>query len=587
MTASSRSGGSALAESLSPGQPRQLTGAQIVMECLKAEGVDTVFGYPGGAILPTYDGVYDADFKHILVRHEQGAVHMAQGYARVSGKPGVVIVTSGPGATNTVTGLADANMDSTPVVVLCGQVPTTMIGNDAFQEADIVGITRPCTKHNMLIKDVRELAAKLHEAFYIAGTGRPGPVLVDLPKDVQNASYSYEAPGRTSIRGYKPNVRGNKRQVQRALDLLEKARRPLFYVGGGVQWGGAAGLLTELARSVGVPVTTTLMGLGAFPSSDPLNLGMLGMHGGYWANMAVQNCDVLFAIAARFDDRVTGDTARFAKHARGRIVHIDIDPASISKNIAVDVPIVGDVERVLQMMVEEVDARAGLPACRERWADWQKQLEEWRAARPLGYEPSRGSKILPLAVFEILHKLTDGDAVVATDVGQHQMWTAQLFGFEKPRSLLTSGGLGTMGFGLPAGLGAAMADPGRTVLVISGDGSIQMNIQELSTAVQYRIPVKVVVLNNRHLGMVRQWQDKFYERRFSQSYFDSLPDFVKLAEAFGAKGFRASVIEDLQPALEDLLACDGPALIDIDIPPEEGVFPMVPAGLAVDEMLFA
>jgi acetolactate synthase-1/2/3 large subunit len=568
-------------------QSRTLTGARIVVEALLAEGVDTVFGYPGGAILPTYDELFDGSVRHILVRHEQGAIHMAQGYARVKGRPGVVIVTSGPGATNTVTGLTDANMDSTPVVVICGQVPTKLIGNDAFQEADIVGITRPCTKHNFLVKDVRDLARTIKQAFYIATTGRPGPVLIDLPKDVQNASCDYQTVEHVSIRGYRPTVAGNRRQVDRALDLLENAQRPLLYVGGGVQWGTAADSLAAFARRTGAPVTTTLMGLGTFPASDPLNLGMLGMHGGYWTNMAVQNCDVLVAVAARFDDRVTGDTAQFAPKARGRIVHVDIDPSAISKNIPVDVPIVGDVGNILALMVEGLAGRAFFTRSTAAWAPWREQIAAWRAERPLAYETERGEAVLPLKVLQLLREMTGGKAIVATDVGQHQMWAAQLFGIERPRSWLTSGGLGTMGFGLPAGIGAYFADPSRPVIVITGDGSVQMNIQELSTAVQYKVPVKVVILNNRHLGMVRQWQDKFYERRFSQSYFDSLPDFVKLAEAYGALGLSASRLSELGPAIERLIAHDGPAVIDIAIPPEEGVFPMVPAGMAVHEMLFA
>ncbi|MFP6600234.1 MAG: biosynthetic-type acetolactate synthase large subunit [Deltaproteobacteria bacterium] len=564
-----------------------LTGARIIVEALVREGVDIVFGYPGGAILPTYDALYDAPIRHILVRHEQGATHMAQGYARVTGRPGVVIVTSGPGATNTVTGLADAHMDSTPLVVLCGQVPTALIGNDAFQEADIVGITRPCTKHNFLVKDVADIGRAIKEAFYIAASGRPGPVLVDLPKDIQTGSAEYGADEDVSIRGYKPTVRGNRRQVAKALDLLEGAERPLLYVGGGVQWGGSAAKLTELARMLGAPVTTTVMGLGTYPASDELNIGMLGMHGGYWTNMAVQNCDVLVCLAARFDDRVTGDTEQFAPQARGRIVHVDVDPSSIAKNVPCDVPIVGDVGNVLELMLEQVREREFFKTSRQAWAPWRQRIGEWREQKPLGYERTRDGLILPKAVFDELQDLAGGDAIVSTDVGQHQMWTAQLFGFDRERSFLTSGGLGTMGYGLPAAIGAAFADPSRPVLCISGDGSIQMNMQEMSTAVQYKIPVKTVVLNNRNLGMVRQWQDKFYGRRFSESYFDALPDFAKLAEAYGALGLRAGHIDELRPALEELIACDGPALIDIAIPPEEGVFPMVPAGMAVHEMLFA
>ncbi|MFP6627252.1 MAG: biosynthetic-type acetolactate synthase large subunit [Deltaproteobacteria bacterium] len=568
-------------------EPRTLTGAQIVLEALLAEGVDTIFGYPGGAILPTYDELYSTSLHHILVRHEQGATHMAQGYARASGKPGVVIVTSGPGATNTVTGLADAHMDSTPIIVLTGQVPTALIGNDAFQEADIVGITRPCTKHNFLVRDVADLARVIKEAFYIATSGRPGPVLVDLPKDVQTASCPYKPLSSVDIRGYKPTIKGNNRQVTRALDMLEKAKRPLLYVGGGVQWRDASASLTSFAHATGAPVTTTLMGLGTFPADDPLSIGMLGMHGGYWTNMAVQDCDMLIAVAARFDDRVTGDTAAFAPQARGSIVHIDIDPASISKNVPVDVPIVGDVSKVLELFVAGLEGREFFKTSTETWAPWRERIATWKKERPLGYESSREGKILPKGVFDILHRLTGGDALVTTDVGQHQMWTAQMFGFSKPRSFLTSGGLGTMGYGLPAAIGAWFADSSRPVLCISGDGSVQMNMQELSTAVQYKVPIKLVILNNRHLGMVRQWQDKFYERRFSQTYFEALPDFVKLAEAYGALGLSAEHTDELEPALVRLLEHDGPGLIDIAIPSEEGVFPMVPAGMAVHEMLFA
>ncbi len=427
----------------------------------------------------------------------------------------------------------------------------------------------------------------IKEAFYIASSGRPGPVLVDLPKDVQTASCQYQPTADISLRGYKPTVRGNRRQVARALDMLETTERPLLYVGGGVQWGGSAAKLGELARMIGAPVTTTVMGLGTFPASHELNIGMLGMHGGYWTNMAVQNCDMLICLAARFDDRVTGDTTQFAPKARGKIVHVDVDPSSISKNVPCDVPIVGDVGHVLDLMLEEAREREFFKTSGELWRPWLERIAAWREQKPLGYERSRDGLILPKAVFDDLHELTGGDAIVSTDVGQHQMWAAQLFGFEKERSFLTSGGLGTMGYGLPAAIGAAIADPSRTVLCISGDGSIQMNIQELSTAVQYKIPVKTVILNNRHLGMVRQWQDKFYERRFSQSYFDALPDFARLAEAYGALGLRAESIDELRPALEKLLDCEGPGLLDVAIPPEEGVFPMVPAGMAVHEMLFA
>ena len=567
---------------------KKLTGAQIVIESLLAEGVDTVFGYPGGAILPTYDAlILNPALRHILVRHEQGAAHMAEGYARVSGKPGVIIVTSGPGATNTVTGIADAYMDSTPMVVLAGQVPTNMIGNDAFQEADLTGITRPCTKHNYLVRDVNDLARTIKEAFFIAGTGRPGPVLVDLPKDVQNAQAPFKYPDKVEIRGYKPTIKGNDRQIEKALEAIEASEKPLFYVGGGVQWSDAAGPLTELARGLKIPVTTTLMALGVFPSNDPLSLGMLGMHGGYWANMAVQNCDALIAIGARFDDRVTGRVNDFAPRAK-TIIHVDIDPSSISKNIKVHIPIVGDIKEVIEVMLKKVKSQESLAPRQQLWNEWVQQITQWRAEKPLPYDkgdPEELSK--PRAVIEEIYNLTKGEAIVVTDVGQHQMWTAQMMPFHHPRSWLTSGGLGTMGYGLPAGIGAHFAAPDRPVVVINGDGGIQMNIQELATAVQYKVPVKVIIMNNYYLGMVRQWQEKFYEGRYSHSYMDAMPNFVKLAEAYGAAGFRVEKGKDLAPTLKAAFATPGPVLVDVVIPQSEGVFPMVPAGSAMHEMLFA
>ena len=566
----------------------KMTGAQITIESLLAEGVDTIFGYPGGAILPTYDAlVQNPALRHILVRHEQGAAHMAEGYARVSGRPGVVLVTSGPGATNTITGIADAYMDSTPLVVICGQVPTNMIGNDAFQEADVTGITRPCTKHNYLIRDVNDISQTIKEAFHIAGSGRPGPVLIDLPKDVQTNEASFSYPETVSLRGYKPTLKGNTRQIERALEVIEQAERPLFYVGGGVQWSGAAEPLTELIRGLKVPITTTVMALGVYPSSDPLCLGMLGMHGGYWTNMAVQNCDTLIAVGARFDDRVTGRTSDFAPKAK-KIIHIDIDPSSISKNIKVDVPIVGDIKEVLQVMLGKVKSQEQLASSQQKWAEWHTQIMDWKREKPLPYNTQGANgEILPRAVLEEINRITGGDAIVVTDVGQHQMWAAQMMEFSQPRSWLTSGGLGTMGYGLPAGIGAHFAAPDRQVVVISGDGSIQMNIQELSAAVQYNVPVKVVILNNHYLGMVRQWQEKFYEERYSHSYMDAMPDFVKLAEAYGAKGFRAEQSSELSATLHAAFAEPGPAIIEVIIPKSEGVFPMVPAGGANHEMLFA
>jgi len=568
---------------------KKLSGAQIVIESLIAEGVDVVFGYPGGAILPTYDALLDSKIKHVLVRHEQGATHMAEGYARVSGRPGVVIVTSGPGATNAVTGIADAYMDSTPMVVISGQVGTALIGNDGFQEVDFVGITRPCSKHNYLVKDVKDLARIVKEAFYIASTGRPGPVIIDIPKDVQQAECAFHYPEKVDIRGFKPTIKGNPRQIERAVEAIEQSEKPLFYVGGGVQWSGAAPELTQLVRGLGIPLTETLMGLGSFPASDPLCLGMLGMHGSYGTNTAVCNTDCLIAVGARFDDRVTGRIADFAPKAK-TIIHMDIDPSSISKNVKVDIPIVGDIKSVLTEMLAVVQSRESIGKRNAGWAKWHKQILEWKRERPL-YEngngkPAERESVSPLHVIEEMHKLTKGDCIVATDVGQHQMWIAQLFPFERPRSLLTSGGLGTMGYGLPAGIGAKFAAPDRTVVVVSGDGSIQMNIQELGTAVQYNVDIKVVILNNYFLGMVRQWQERFYQERYSYSAM-SVPNFVKLADAYGAKGFRIEKAKDLSRIMKEAFATPGPVLIDVVIPKEEAVMPMIPPGGSMSEMLFA
>jgi len=569
------------------GQMKKLTGAEIVIQSLIAEGVDTIFGYPGGAILPTYDALLDSEIRHVLVRHEQGATHMAEGYARVSGRPGVVLVTSGPGATNIVTGLADAYMDSIPLVAITGQVSTTMIGNDAFQEADVVGITRPCTKHNYLVKDIKDLARIIKEAFFIAANGRPGPVLIDLPKDVQQAQHTFKYPDHVDIRGYKPTIKGNPRQIERAVDAIEQSEKPLFYVGGGVQWSGASPELIQLVRGLGIPMCETLMGLGSFPASDSLCLGMLGMHGSYATNTAVCNTDCLIAVGARFDDRVTGRIADFAPKAK-TIIHIDIDPSSISKNVKVDVPIVGDIKPVLADMLEIVRTRESLGKRRPIWAKWHQEILQWQREKPL-YERRNGNAnghISAVSVIEELHNLTKGDCIVATDVGQHQMWVAQLFPFERPRSLLTSGGLGTMGYGLPAGIGAKFAAPDRRVVVVSGDGSIQMNIQELATAVQYNVDIKVVIMNNHFLGMVRQWQEKFYQERYSYSAM-SVPDFVLLAQAYNAKGFRIEKPAELASTMKEAFDTPGPVLIDVVIPKEEAVMPMIPPGGSMSEMLFA
>jgi len=567
---------------------KKLTGAQITIESLIAQGVDVIFGYPGGAILPTYDALLDSKIKHILARHEQGATHMAEGYARVSGKPGVVMVTSGPGATNTVTGIADAYMDSTPLVVITGQVSTALIGNDAFQEADIVGITRPCTKHNYLVRDVKDIARIIKEAFYIASTGRPGPVVVDLPKDVQQAEHTFKFPETVELRSYKPTIRGNPRQIERAMEAIEASSRPLFYVGGGVQWSGAAPVLRELSRGLGIPVTETLMALGSMPASDPLRLGMLGMHGSYATNTAVTNTDCLIAVGARFDDRVTGRIADFAPKAE-TIIHVDIDPSSISKNVKVDIPIVGDIKSVLTDMLGLAKGRESLARRRSEWSKWHHQILKWQKEKPLYENGKAGRKdglISPMQVIDELHKITRSECIVATDVGQHQMWVAQMFPFEHPRSWLTSGGLGTMGYGLPAGIGAKFAAPDRPVVVVSGDGSIQMNIQELGTAVQYNVDIKVVILNNYFLGMVRQWQEKFYQERYSYSAM-SVPNFVKLADAYGAHGFRVEKAKDLAKTMTEAFATPGPVLIDVVIPKDEAVMPMIPPGGSMSEMLFA
>jgi len=561
----------------------QMTGAEIFVRTLTDLGVDTVFGYPGGAVLNIYDALFEhTKIRHMLCRHEQGAVHMADGFARASGKTGVCLVTSGPGATNTVTGIATAYMDSIPVVVFSGQVPSLLIGNDAFQEADIVGISRPCTKHNYLVKEAKDLPRIVKEAFYIASTGRPGPVLVDIPKDVLVSSAPYNLPKEVNLRGYHPTYEGHPKQVESALRLLLASERPVVYAGGGVILSNASEELVELAHLLSLPVTTTLMGMGAFPGSDPLSLGMLGMHGTYQANMAISSTDLILAVGARFDDRVTGKIDEFAPHAK--IVHIDIDPTSIQKNVRVDVPIVGDLKSVLRKMIKSMKGKKEASAFREKISPWRGQLSSWAKTHPLTYKRSEG-KIKPQYVVEQVYKITKGEAIITTEVGQNQMWAAQFYTYDRPRTFLTSGGLGTMGYGLPAAIGAQVAMPDRLVVDIAGDASIQMNIQELATAVQFRIPVKVVILNNRALGMVRQWQELFFQGKFSETIQPNIPDFVLLAEAYGAKGFRATKAEEVASVLKKGFAAEGPVLIDVETDPTEMVYPMVPAGAPLTKML--
>jgi acetolactate synthase-1/2/3 large subunit len=562
------------------------TGAEILVESLKQEGVDTIFGFPGGAVLMIYDTLlkYSEEIRHILVRHEQGAVHAADGYARSSGKVGVCLVTSGPGATNTVTGIATAYMDSVPLVIFTGQVPTMLIGNDAFQEADIVGITRPCTKHNYLVKDVQDLALTIKQAFHVARTGRPGPVLVDLPKDVVADSAEFSYPSKIKMRSYNPTYQGHAGQIKRAVKLIAKAQKPLIYAGGGVILSNASKELTALAQKFSFPVTTTLMGLGCFPGTSPLFLGMVGMHGTFQANMAITQCDLLIAVGARFDDRVTGKVDSFSPHSKK--IHIDIDPTSISKNVLVDIPIVGDAKNVLKAMLKffEEEPTQDWPKVR---ADWLKQIAEWKRSSPLTYKsgPSIKPQLVIQKIHEITNELTKGDVIIATEVGQNQMWTAQFFTFTKPRTLITSGGLGTMGYGFPAAIGAQVAFPDKTIIDIAGDGSFQMNIQELATAVQYNLPVKVAILNNHCLGMVRQWQQLFCNQRYSQTVFEVVPDFVKLAEAYGAVGLRASNPEEVEPVIREALGIRTPVVMDFVVDREECVSPMVPAGAALTEML--
>lgn len=557
----------------------KLKGSQILIQLLKEQGVDTLFGYPGGAVIDIYDEFHrTGDLKHILVRHEQGAVHAADGYARASGKVGVALVTSGPGASNTVTGIANAYLDSIPIVVFTGQVPTSLIGTDAFQEVDIVGITRPCTKHNFLIKKIDDLARTVREAFYIAMSGRPGPVLVDLPKDVMQATADYEPAVPRSIENGPPRPASKKAFY--VLDLINEAKRPLIFIGGGVILGKASAELRELARKTRIPVTSTLMGLGAFPGTDPLWLGMLGMHGTYYANMAVSNCDLLIAIGVRFDDRVTGKIETFAKKAK--IVHVDIDPSSINKNVIIDVPIVSDCKSALQSFNRLLEEQKYEINGNSR-DEWMAQIEEWKKSTPLTYCQS-DTVIKPQFVIEKLYEVTKGKAIIATEVGQNQMWAAQFYKFDEPNTFLTSGGLGTMGYGFPAAIGAQLALPDRLVIDIAGDGSIQMNIQELATAWQYKIPVKIMVLNNGYLGMVRQWQQLFYDKRYSQTDMSYAPDFVKVAQAYGILGLRATRPDEVESVIRQGIEHKGPVMMDFKVAKEECVYPMVRPGAAIHEM---
>ncbi|OGW38969.1 MAG: acetolactate synthase, large subunit, biosynthetic type [Nitrospirae bacterium RBG_13_39_12] len=561
----------------------KISGAEIFIECLKREGIKHIFGYPGGVILNIFDLLYeDKEIKLILTRHEQGAVHAADGYARSTGKAGVALVTSGPGATNTITGLATASMDSIPIVVFSGQVPTMLIGNDAFQEADIVGISRPCTKYNFLVKDVKDLSKIIREAFYIATSGRPGPVLIDLPKDVTTSKEEFVWP-EVKIRSYNPRYEGNKWMITQAAHNIAKSKKAVIVAGGGVILSGGSRELRELAEYTNIPVTMTLMGLGGFPGTHKLSLGMPGMHGTYYANKAIQESDLLVAIGMRFDDRVTGKLDAFATGAK--IIHIDIDPTSIRKNVRVDVPIVGDVKKVLTVLNKALKEEV-----KEQWEEvrkaWLKQINEWKKERPLSYTYS-DEVIKPQFVVEKIFELTKGDAIITTEVGQNQMWAAQFYKFDKPRTLLTSGGLGTMGYGFPAAIGAQLAHPNKLVIDIAGDGSIQMNIQELATAVINKLPVKVAILNNRYLGMVRQWQELFFSERYSHTKLDeSVPDFVKIAEAYGAVGLRATKPDEVEPLLKEAFKIKRTVFMDFVVDWKEKVFPMVPAGAPIDYMLF-
>ncbi len=562
----------------------KMTGSQAIVKCLQEEGVKTIFGYPGGAVIDLFDALMDSDITNVLVRHEQGAVHAADSFSRVTGEVGVALLTSGPGATNGVTGIATAYCDSIPMVILTGQVPRSMIGNDAFQEVDIVGITRPCTKHNYLVSNKDDLVPVLREAFYIARTGRPGPVLVDLPKDLMAGQVNYPEQKPIRMQNYQPTYEPHIGQIAKACKQILKSRKPVLYVGGGVILSDAHKALEELAINLNIPVTMTLMGLGAFPGSHPLSMGMLGMHGSYTANMAVAQSDLLIAVGARFDDRVTGKLEEFACNAK--IIHIDIDPTSISKNVKVDIPIVADCQYALTAINSWFAKEPGINMKEEaaQHEAWMETIREWNTKYPMTYR-EEGELIKPQYVVEMLDKLTGGNAIITTEVGQNQMWTAQFFKFNKPRHFVTSGGLGTMGFGLPAAIGAQMAFPDQLVIDIAGDGSIQMNIQELATAKQYNCPVKIAILNNSYLGMVRQWQELFYDKRYASTVMEITPDFVKLAEAYGALGLRATKKSEVVPVIEKALATNNVVIMDFSIAREENVYPMVPAGKATTEML--
>jgi acetolactate synthase-1/2/3 large subunit len=564
---------------------REMTGAEMVIQALNDQGVDHIFGYPGGAVLPIYDALHQQNkLQHILVRHEQGAVHAAEGYARSSGKVGAVLVTSGPGATNAVTGLTDALMDSIPIVVITGQVPTHLIGNDAFQECDTVGITRPCTKHNYLVKDVNDLSRILHEAFYVAANGRPGPVVVDIPKDIQFAKGKYIGPTNIKHKTYNPRVKGDLNKIREAVELMRHAKRPVFYSGGGVINSGteASALLRELVKITGFPITSTLMGLGAFPAANPQWLGMLGMHGTFEANWAMHDCDVMICVGARFDDRITGRLDAFSPHSKK--IHIDIDPSSINKNVHVDIGIVGDCAHVLEDMLR-LWREGQVTPDKKALAAWWKQIDEWRAKKSLAYKNSK-EIIKPQYAIQRLYELTKGrDTYITTEVGQHQMWAAQHYHFEEPRRWMTSGGLGTMGYGLPAAIGVQMMHPKALVIDIAGEASILMNMQELSTAVQYELPVKVFILNNQYMGMVRQWQELLHEKRYAHSYTEALPDFVKLAEAYHAVGIRCEKPGDLDGAIKEMIDVRKPVIFDCVVDQAENCFPMIPSGRAHNEML--
>ena len=562
----------------SDSEEKRMSGGHILVKALLDEGVDTVFGYPGGVVLELYDALYKTPkLRHILVRHEQGATHAADGYARATGKPGVVIVTSGPGATNTVTGIATAYMDSVPIVVFTGQVPSSMIGNDAFQEADIIGITRPITKHSYLVRDVCQLRQVMHEAFYIATTGRPGPVLVDIPKDVLFSKTIYESPKSLKLPGYNPVYEGNLYQIEKAVRLINEAKRPLIYAGGGVIQGNADQELKELVFKSGIPITTTLLGLGAFPEDHPLSLGMVGMHGTWAANMAIMECDVLVAIGARFDDRVTGKLENFS--TKSKKIHVDIDPSCISKNVHVDVPIVGHAKNILPQLTTLIT--------RQNCTEWLETIQQWKREHPLMYDTPKNGYISPQFIIRKCSEITKKEAIVVTDVGQNQMWAAQYYSFCRSRSILSSGGLGTMGYGLPAAIGAAIGCPDRTVLCITGDGGFQMNSQEMATAVNYNLPIKIILLNNGYLGMVRQWQDLFFCKRYSHTQIGNKNlDYVKLAESYGAVGIRITQSEGVKQALmESYNVNDRPVLMEFVISPEENVYPMVPAGASLNEMI--